>query len=495
MATRRTVATLMIALSIFVMLTLVLAVTTYIYLQQAVDKAALATQLQSALESKDRDLAAERQVKERLRDIIGTSKDTADTIEAEFKDLLQTRFAAFQGDPVSFQNLVDWLDEAMKAKDRRVSEFSGQAQTEASEKAQALADAQKAREDAEKAAKDAAGSLAQAQASFEKSLAANVAQMNAAITAQKEALAKAERLEAITTELEKLGPALSPDLRRRFTAPAPEGQPTPWPERVRFVYRDLLDRQKAIQQLNTMLARLGAADPETQRLVLDAQPYDERIDGFDGRIAAVNSVDKTVIITTASTAGLRPGLVFYAYDPDDPRPEFGNRKGAVEVIALESGTRARGRITSDTVTNPILAGDGVASTLWSPGQSLEIAIVGYVSFPGDGGKATDVLRSVVGRAGGTIVDQASPQTSLIVDGGVPPKSVLETAPPGTWRPADEARRKQALEQARDYGIRVVGIDTLLEVLGLDRSVLSAAEISGPEAAPTPARPREAAVAY
>jgi hypothetical protein len=106
-----------------------------------------------------------------------------------------------------------------------------------------------------------------------------------------------------------------------------------------------------------------------------------------------------------------------------------------------------------------------------------------------------VLRAVVARAGGTLVDEASPQTSLVVDGGVPPKSVLETGPPGTWRPADEARRKRALEQARDYGIRVVGIDTLLEVLGLDRSVLSTAEIGGPEAAPTPARPREAAVAY
>jgi hypothetical protein len=495
MAARRTVATLMIALSIFVMLTLVLAVTTYIYVQQAVDQTARASQVQRELESKERDLAAERQEKDRLRDIIGTAKETADTIEAEFNDFLQTRFAAFPGEPRSLRSLVDWLGAGMDAKDKRVNEFSAQAQTEAAEKTQALAEAQKARETAEKAAADAAASLKQAQESFEKSLAANVAQMNAALTAQKEALAKAERLEAITTELEKLGPALSPDLRRRFTAPPPDGQPTPWPERVRFVYRDLLDRQKAIQQLNTTLARLGAADPETQRLVLDAQPYDERIDGFDGRIAAINSVDKTVTIITASTAGLRPGLVFYVYDPDDPRPEFGNRKGAVEVIAPESGTRARGRITSDTVTNPILAGDGVATTLWSPGQPLEIAIVGYVSFPGDGGKAPALLRSVVERAGGALVDSVSPQTSLIVDGGTPPQSVLETGPPGAWRPADEARRKRALEQARDYGIRVVGIDTLLEVLGLDRSVLSTAEIKGPEAAPAPARPRDAAVAY
>jgi hypothetical protein len=493
MAARRTLATLMIALSIFVMLTLVLAVTTYIYVQQTVDLANTNTQLQRDLEAGNRALAAERAEKDRLRDIIGTTKETADTIEAEYNDLLQTRFAGFQTEPKSFRNLVDWLGQGLQDKEQRVVEFDAKSQADASKAERDTKEAMAAQEVAETAAKDAAANLQKAQESFEKTLAANVERMNEMLAAQKDANAKAERLEAITTELEKLGPVLSTDLRRRFSAPPPDGQPVPWPERVRLVYRELTQRRKDVTQLNETLARLGAADPELQTLVLDAQSYDDRIDGFDGRIATVNSVDKTVTISCASTGGMRPGLVLQVYGPDDPRPEFGSRKGSVQVIAIESGTRARGRITSDTVTDPILSGDGVATTLWSPGQPLEVAIVGYVSFAGDGDAGPALLRSLIERAGGTVVDTVTAQTSLVVDGGPPSASMLDRGPPGAWKPTDDARRKRVLEQTREFNVRVVGIDALLEVLGLDRSALASATVATPEAAP--ARPRDAAVAY
>lgn len=495
MAARRTVATLMIALSIFVMLALVLAVTTYIYVQQTVDLTARAEQVRRDLESRERELAAERQEKDRLRDIIGTAKDTADTIEAEYNDFLQTRFSAFQGEPRSFRNLVEWLVAGMQAKEKRVGEFTAQVQTEASERTQAVAQAEAARKAAEEAAATAAANLKEAQESFEKSLAANVAKMNEALAAQKEALGKAERLDAITAELEKLGRELSPERQRKFAAEPQAGQPVSWPERVRFVNAELMERGRAIQRLNSLLARLGAADPELQTLVLDAQPLDERIDGFDGRIAGVNSFDKTATIICDSTAGMRPGLVFFVYGPDDPRPAFGSRKGAVEVIAIESGTRARARITSDTVTDPILAGDGVATSLWSPGQSREIVVVGYVTFPGDGGAGAARLRGLIERAGGVFAETVTPQTALVVDGGPPPASVLDRGPAGSWRPADDAKRKRALEQAQSFGVQVAGIDTLLDSLGLDRSALATATVAAPEAAPQPARPEGGAVAY
>jgi len=495
MAARRTVATLMIALSIFVMLALVLAVTTYIYVQQTVDLTNAAAQLRRDLEAGNRQLAAERGEKDRLRDIIGTTKETADTIEAEYNDFLQTKFSGFQTEPRSFRNLVDWLGQGLQDKERRVVEFDAKSQADTEEATRKIQEATAAREVAEKAADDAAVELRKAQESFEKTLAANVERMNEVLAAQKEANAKAERLEAITTEIEKLGPALSADLRRRFSAPPPDGQPAPWPERLRLVYRELTQRQKDLQQLNNTLARLGAADPELQKMVLDSQSYDDRIDGFDGRIGAVNSIDKTVTIVCPSTGGMRPGLVFQVYGPDDPRPEFGSRKGLVQVIAIESGTRARGRITSDTVTDPILAGDGVATTLWSPGQPLEVAVVGYMTFSGAGDAGPALIRSLIERAGGSVVDTVTAQTSLVVDGGPPSAAVLERGPPGSWRPTDDARRKRVLEQARDFNVRVVGIDALLEILGLDRSALASATVATPEPAATPARPREAAVAY
>jgi hypothetical protein len=112
-----------------------------------------------------------------------------------------------------------------------------------------------------------------------------------------------------------------------------------------------------------------------------------------------------------------------------------------------------------------------------------------------------LLRSVIERAGGTVVGTVSPQTSLVVDAGSPPQSVVERGPAGVWRQSDEKRRKEAVDRARDVGARVVGLDTLLDVLGVDRSALSAATLAPttdggrPATAPAPARSRDPAVAY
>ena len=61
----------------------------------------------------------------------------------------------------------------------------------------------------------------------------------------------------------------------------------------------------------------------------------------------------------------------------------------------------------------------------------------------------------------------TPSTTLLVDAG-PPRIVAGEKPAG-WRPADETRRERMLKEAKRLGIRVVGVDTFLDMMGLDRS--------------------------
>ena len=78
---------------------------------------------------------------------------------------------------------------------------------------------------------------------------------------QKKALAQSQQTQAIIEELRKLGPLLSPDARRRYeTQPADSSEAEPWPERVRIVLKELTDREKAIRDLNGLLANLRMAD-------------------------------------------------------------------------------------------------------------------------------------------------------------------------------------------------------------------------------------------
>jgi hypothetical protein len=283
----------------------------------------------------------------------------------------------------------------------------------------------------------------------------------------KQALASADQMRAITEELEKLGPVLGPELERRFAAPPPADQPKPWPELVREVLRELQKRQRQIRDLNETLARLRVADEKLQKIVRDATPADERIDGFDGRVVAVNAAESTALVLCPSTAGLRPGTVLFVYDPADPRPEFGARKGTVQVVSVESPTLARARVVRDSAADPILSGDGVATSLWSPGGDVEVVLVGFVRIGDDPAGEAGALQARIERAGARVVNAVSPQTTLVVDAGVPDAAEMSSGAAKSWRAADENRRKAAIEQAEKLGLRVTGLAGLLEMLGLD----------------------------
>ncbi|NCA11212.1 BRCT domain-containing protein [bacterium] len=195
------------------------------------------------------------------------------------------------------------------------------------------------------------------------------------------------------------------------------------------------------------------------------------MDGFDGRILSVNEIDRTVLLDVGSTRGLRPGLVLRVYDPGDARPQTGDFKAVVEVVAVESGALARARIRSDAVGDPILPGDRVATSLWSPDGTFEAVVVGFVQLDADQKQDQDRLQQLIEGIGGRVEPSVSSATTMLIDAGPPrsPGGVLERT--AGWRAADDARREKQLKEARRLGIRTVSVDAFLDMMGLDRSAL------------------------
>lgn len=467
MAADRQKSTLMISLIIFVMISFILAVTTYLGFQQRGKERQTADSARSDMEKANRDRETALDAVKRIREVLGSDKDSADAVEAERNEIFDNKFAGFDKEPKSFLRLVEWLDEALRKKDEQLAKLTEESAAKIKEQTDKAARAEAAQADAQKARDTAVAEQAEQQADFQKRWEQHEQALADMKAKQEEALAQAEQLRAVTEELTKLGPLLSPDVRRKFSAAPPAGQPEPWPERVRFVFRELLDRQKTIQQLNATLATLRVADPQLQELVRDATPEDDRIDGFDGRIASVNSLDRTALIVCDSTAGMRPGLVLSVYDPDDPRPQSGARKAIVEVVEVEGPTLARARIRRESPTAPILANDGVATSLWAPGVAQEVVTVGFAPYAA----GVDPLQTILERNGARIADAVTPQTAIVVDTGTPRAGDLRgEQDERAWKVA-EAVRRRALERAGQLGIRVVTLDGLLDALGLDRESL------------------------
>jgi hypothetical protein len=480
-SSRTTVATLTIALIVFVMLTFVLAVTTYLFFQRWMEEYEAGVALKAADVTKNAELATKEQDNTKLREVIGAGEEELlDTIETIKNELFTQDFAGFQGDQKTYRTLVAWVAGELKAKDRKVKDADEKLQVAVKQAEEKVQEAEAARQRALESLEKEKAEFATEITRFNSDRKEHETKQDDLVTKKSEAEAGAERYRLVVQEITKFGGVLSAASKPLFDSAVREGNPT---QQLEVVYRELQAREKVIKNQNETLASLRVASTGQQKAVLAATARDDRIDGFDGRVSTISEADHTAMVSFRSTAGMRPGLVLSVYDPSDPKPRVGSRKGLLEVIAVEGPTIARARIREDSTRDPILSGDGVASSLWSVGTAPEVAIVGFVRLDGDPRPDRDRLVALVERAGGRVVDAITEATAMVVDAGLPPPSAGDTS--ATWRKEDGERRTRTLEKAKQAGIRVTGVDALLDMLGQNRDAF---EIGGGTRTPTTRRP-------
>lgn len=476
-----------IALIVFVMLTFVLTVTTYLFFGQKLlaenkEKEALAVQ-----ENAGKTLAASEEEKKELREILGFDDGvTLDEMREEFAKL----FPDYEGERKAFLPLAKWLDDARCEKDT---------QLDAAQKAQSSAESDK--EKADKALKDAEAAFAKKlQESgdrlqvVEKEAAdrrSKFEEVERALVAEKEAaLRKIDEIKLIVEAIDKGQGLVKPP--RSFEGKTPA-------ERATVLQDVIRDRDRTIESLerSEFLKSLAATDPPVQMFVLEAINAEdaeieqlrkvldrlkasggvEEATRIDGRIVAVDQREQSVTISCASTFGIRPGLVFNVHAGTLPRGTVLPVKAVVEVVGVDGGSLVRGRIRRDSIEDPIVVGDAVSTPLWSPGKPLEVVILGWVDFGGEAGKDEknlgqgdfSQLAEIVRRAGGTVARSVSPTTTVVVDAG------SDTG----LKPQEEKRRSGQLAEARRLGVRTLLLDEFLSWLGQERPGIPAPSVLVP----------------
>ncbi|MFN9370042.1 MAG: hypothetical protein ACK6CT_14965 [Planctomycetia bacterium] len=476
MAANRTVTSLSIALIVFVMLTFVLAITTYVFFKQRLDEQVTAQAALAETQKARAELNTAIEEKQRLQEeVIGVAKEkTFAEIEQEKAERIAKDFAGFNEDPKTFLKLVNWLSEALAAKDGQMDKLRQDGEKSLAEKIAAL-----------EAEKVSTGQKESERERLEKDLAelkrqfgadrSNFEKLQDRLTAERQqALDETTTFQSVKTAVE----AVKQFLPEKYRRPSKEGEDfdpkrafdaaKDSEEKLRVVTKVLGDLRSIVRAKNELLAKLNVADPAVQRAVSNATPMDDRVEQFDGQVLSVNETDRTAVLQFASTAGLRPGLLFDVYDRADVRPLVAGRKGVIELLAVDGQTQARGRITRDTVRSLIGAGDRLASGLWSPGADIEVVIVGYVQFDRDRDPDIDELVSRIEAVGGRVVDSVSASTDFLVDAGLPKSIAGEGKKPPGWRDADESRWRSQTASAKNLGIKTVTVDGLLQMLGSNR---------------------------
>jgi hypothetical protein len=186
----------------------------------------------------------------------------------------------------------------------------------------------------------------------------------------------------------------------------------------------------------------------------------------DGRIKLVNQRQRLVWIDVGRADGLIRQTTFSVYDHDENGVSTAKPKARVEVVSL--GDRlSEARILEDSPANPIINGDVIHTPTWSPGQRIHFALALKMDINKDGTDDYDMVKSIIQMNGGVIDAELRPDgtrgsgnitvnTRYFVQG----ERISETT--------NEKVREQynAFDQEREkFGVEKINVEKLLNLMG------------------------------
>ena len=460
-----------IALIVFVMLTFVLGVTTYLFFKKADENLKLMEAKQTeASDANTKRLEAEKNRLELVKDVLGFPEELGNPeILKRKQEAIDDVYGKHLEQP-TYDNVVKWLSSSVQKHYDSMSSLQAEKDRFAAEKKE-LADRHESElKKKEESTQNAVAKIKDVEAKQQASEAAAATSIKQLEQARDAATAQTKRLKLVGEKISEARPYLSLDRQQKWPADSEAADGDRDERRVAVLLDEMRDRERTIVRLNQIIAQLRVADPALQTTVLAATPKDDRIDEFDGRILSVNELDRTVLVSVGRTTGLRAGLQLNVYAPTDPQPQIGSKKAVVEVVAIESDSLVRCRVRKDSTRDPIIPGDVVATSLWSPGTPLEVVIVGITQFGGEPEADRTRLEQLVERVGGTVADTVSPSTTMVVDAGVPQSKGIDAegqvASRKFWSAKQKERRVSQMKAAEQMGIKVTAIEPFLDMLGL-----------------------------
>ena len=347
---------LQIALIIFVMLTIVLGVTTFIYhgraveaLKQAKDNEEIARQERSKTANKEAESGE-------LKRMIGMAEKSLADIKEQFDKDMKAYGVNFPEDARFYSPMINRLWEAVDdkskeaknllvklddldnrfktreaGKDKQIEQFNAAVKTSGD-------DVSKLRDDYETRRKDLDGS--------QKELLEKLTKVRAQSDAQN---ARADKL--------------------------------------------VKDAQTQVQGLNNIIhEQVGIIDKVNRPMV----------DNPAGEIRWVNQRTNTVWINLGRADALERQTSFSVYSADAADLGKAAKKASIEVTKIIGDHSAEARIVDDKVGDPIMPGDKIHTPLWTPGEQIHFALAGFMDIDGDGRNALGTVNNLITMNGGVV---------------------------------------------------------------------------------------------
>lgn len=412
---------LQIALIIFVFLTLILGVTTFLFQRQAAEKTAAAADAQGK--------ATE-------------AKNTADKIQGDFNTMKgYVGFATTEGiDAIGEQFRIDMdqyaanLPEPQRSYQAALKDLAATVQA----KNESLASA----EDANKLLQERIQQLEQSKAPL-------VAQEKQRADSAAAQLAKA------TKDYNDARTTLSDQAQKQLGG---------FKQRVgeQDQQRSTLEAEIAQHQarIEKLRQQLATANVKIKDIL------DPTFEQADGKIRWVNQGNQTVWIDLGSADALQKLTSFSVYPADTNDVTKVGKKGSIEVTQVLEDHLAEARIVDDEPANPIMPGDVIHTPVWAPGEREHFALTDGMDLDGDKKSDLDTVLRIITLNGGVV------DTYITDEGELHGKFTNETrylvlgaAPDETSSPERLKARNDFLTDARGRAITEIQLKDLLNKMG------------------------------
>jgi hypothetical protein len=415
---------LQIALIIFVMLTIILSVTTYIFFDNYKKEKLEKIAAQDSAKSSDKKLGEVNAEREMYFALIN-QKDIEEKPESIVKknDATIQRYIALSGvnTPLkTYPEVLGLMAETVSAKDRSLLAYK-----EAQDKTTAELAALKSKLEAEVAAAKADTTKSQGEYTAFSST------IKTALAALAQSKSEAEKL--INEKV-----AENQVLNDKIAATV----------------------KKAAVTEKTLVGTI-----KTQKDVIDTYK-DERPTLTDGNIVYVDERTKQAYVNIGRADSLQRRVTFSVYDRGTNDVATAVKKGAIEIIEIIDDKISRARIIENSVSDPILPGDFIDSPLWYPGKRLKLAIAGAVDFDKDGVSDRAKLKDIILANGGTVVADVSERGEVM--GAITPDTAQLIVGRGPDDRSDAKFTKpwnEITADAKKYNIPVIQLSQFLDSVG------------------------------
>ncbi|HUG66154.1 MAG TPA: hypothetical protein VMM76_00275 [Pirellulaceae bacterium] len=214
---------------------------------------------------------------------------------------------------------------------------------------------------------------------------------------------------------------------------------------------------------------------------------DEPFEAPDGRVAWVNQESRTVWVNLGMADGLRRQTTFSVYDHDAmnvapgaggkigddeeaSRRKIDERKGMIEITRVIDQHLAEARIVDDYTADPILPGDQIFSPAWKPGRKVRFALVGFMDIDGDARSDRDLVRNIISAGGGLIDAEVHDDGAVEGELSANTRYLVRGTPPDGSDATLMKEYTDMIGQSETLGIEQINLHKLLDLMGYKAEV-------------------------